>query len=178
MLSEWKHSPRSIWCIPPFAWPCGYWVRHSLWLVVCGGLMPFYETSEEKPKSNCSFLWCLSDSSLRSCSFSQFLFILLRVSTALYLPAQKKIIFSFDEEIILKNKELVCRRLQLKKKAQGSVCAVLPSRRLQPLRRRSQVTTQSSKGSFSWINIVFFFLILVLVLSGWRFVLLLFNPWR
>lgn len=129
---------------------------YSLWLVVCGGLMPFYETSEEKPKSNCSVLWYLSDSSPRSCSFSQFLFILLRVSTALYLPVQ--ILFlSFDEEILLKNRQLIYRRLQLMKKAQGFVCAVLSSRRLQPLGSRSQVTTQKGARVPLAESILYFF---------------------
>lgn len=35
---------------------CSLGETSSLWLVMCGGLMPFYETSEEKPESYCSFL--------------------------------------------------------------------------------------------------------------------------
>lgn len=104
-----KHNPSSTLCVLIFV--CfafaGWGLFRDWW---CGGgLVPFYETYEDKPRSCCSFLW-------ESCErHHKFLFLPIFLSSSesfhcsLAIPTK---CFSFDEYILLKkNKELLFREI-------------------------------------------------------------------
>lgn len=106
-----KHNPSSTLCVLIFV--CfafaGWGLFRDWW---CGGgLVPFYETYEDKPRSCCSFLW-------ESCErHHKFLFLpifcpLLRVSTALW-PSQQNVSLLMNTFFLRRIKNCSSERLQL-----------------------------------------------------------------